>query len=148
MTRQQTRTRLSWRTWQALAPGKFIAQETVVCDKHRDPWTAAAALLGVALVPTTAMADEPCWQCVPPVRPCDRSGLHDEIPEEGDVTDPAYRALIEVDGESLHDIAMRLEDIALRLQEPGRRMPVSIVGAYKIVTVRPVEAAPSVTWNP
>ena len=57
------------------------------------------------------------------------------------------RAVLEIDGEDLDDIAARLEDVALRLRERGRAVPVEIVGSHKIVTVRSLASSPTVDWG-
>ena len=60
---------------------------------------------------------------------------------------PTYVAVLKVEGDSLRQIARRLEDIAYRLEEDDRHAPVEIISGTYIVTVREPEAAPNVEWR-
>lgn len=67
----------------------------------------------------------------------------------GEVSAPQERVrlTIEIDGDSLQDVVNRLYDLGHRLSEPGRILPVQMVGGHHIVTVREVSKAPKVDWR-
>lgn len=59
----------------------------------------------------------------------------------------AYRAVLLVEGESIQQIARRLDDLAYRLQDRHREAPVLMVGGNHIVSIRSEDTAARVDWR-